>query len=201
MNKFFSSGADPVLKALHRKVEKQLGSLPVIQSSQPEQYFASLAESIVSQQLSTKVADVIFGRVKQLAGKNFSPKKLLKISVENLRRAGLSYSKASYMQNIARAWEEGLVNPRTLQSLEDEAVIEQLVQIKGIGRWTAEMFLIFTLGRPNVFSVGDYGLRKAISIAYKLPIESKPAIFLELSKRWSPHKSLASRILWKSLEL
>jgi DNA-3-methyladenine glycosylase II len=144
---------------------------------------------------------VIFGRIRQLVGKNFSPGKLLKTSIEDLRRAGLSYAKASYIQNIARAWEKGLIDPQNLHDLEDEAVIEQLVKIKGVGRWTAEMFLIFTLARPNVFSVGDYGLRKAISMAYQVPIESKPAIFLKLAESWSPHKSLASRILWKSLEL
>lgn len=193
--------SDPVIRRLHTKVKKQIGPIAVFQATHPEKYFEALAESIVSQQLSVKVADVIFGRVKTLAGNNFSPKKLLKISVEDLRQAGLSYSKAAYIQNIARAWEKGLVDPRSLESLEDEAVIEQLVQIKGIGRWTAEMFLMFTLGRPNVFSVGDYGLRKAISLAYKIPIESKPAVFLELAESWSPHKTLASRILWKSLDL
>lgn len=160
-----------------------------------------MVESIVSQQLSIKVADVIFGRVKQLAGSDFSPGKLLLVSVEDLRTAGLSYSKASYVHNIARAWEEGLVDSGALATMDDAAVIEALVQIKGVGQWTAEMFLMFTLGRPDVFSAGDYGLRKAISLAYEIPLESKPIVFTQLAQQWAPHRTLASRILWKSLEL
>lgn len=192
---------DPVLEALAGRVSEKFGVLPEIIPAAPEQYFEHLAESIVSQQLSTRVADTIFERVKKLAGRKFSPKKLLQVSVEDLRQAGLSYSKAAYIQNIARAWEERLVDPKVLESLEDERVIETLVQIKGIGRWTAEMFLIFTLGRPNVFSAGDYALRKAVSLAYSIPIESKHTVFSDLAQQWSPYKSHASRILWKSLQL
>lgn len=192
---------DPTLQKLHTRVKQELGPLTPRPPAPPEQYFEALVESIVSQQLSIKVADVIFARVKETVGGGFSPQEVLRSDVERLRGAGLSYSKASYIQNIARAWEEGLVEPALLAELEDEAVIEALVQIKGVGRWTAEMFLMFTLGRQDVFSVGDYGLRKAISIAYNLPIDSKPKIFLELAEKWSPNKTLASRILWKSLEL
>lgn len=192
---------DPTLHKLHTRVERELGPLTTRPPALPEQYFEALVESIVSQQLSIKVADVIFARVKETVGGGFSPREVLRSDVEHLRGAGLSYSKASYIQNIARAWEEGLVEPALLAELEDEAVIETLVQIKGVGRWTAEMFLMFTLGRPDVFSAGDYGLRKAISLAYEIPLESKPAIFTELAEQWAPNRTFASRILWKSLEL
>ncbi|HEX9817617.1 MAG TPA: DNA-3-methyladenine glycosylase [Patescibacteria group bacterium] len=193
--------SDPIIRKLHQRVEEQLGPFPSFKPARPNEYFESLVESVVSQQLSTKVADTIFGRVKALTAKDFSPQKLLAISIEDLRQAGLSYAKASYVQNIAKAWEEGLVEPQALKDLEDEAVIEQLVQIKGVGRWTAEMFLMFTLARPDIFSVGDYGLRQAVSRAYDLPATSQPSAFEQLAKRWSPHRTLASRILWKSLEL
>ena len=192
---------DKTLNKLYLRVERELGPLPAIKPSKPSEYFFEMAESIVSQQLSVKVADTIFGRVRGLVSKKFLPKELLKLSIEELRGAGLSYSKAAYVQNVAQAWEEGLVEPTKLEKLSDEEVIEKLVQIKGVGRWTAEMFLMFTLGRPDVFSAGDYGLKKAISQAYELPMESKPAVFSELAEQWSPQRTLASRVLWRSLEL
>lgn len=193
--------SDKTLQAVYQRVQTELGPLHQIRSVEPSAYFKSLCESIVSQQLSVKVADVIFARLESLVGEDFVPQSVTKLEHEHLRSVGLSNAKAQYIQNIAHAWETGLINPFSLQELEAEQVIEQLVQIKGVGRWTAEMFLIFTLGRPDIFSVGDYGLKKAISNIYNVPITSKPGVFLEISTAWSPHRSLASRVLWKSLEL
>lgn len=192
---------DPILAALHARVEREVGPVILHPPQAPEQYFERLTGSIVSQQLSTKVAEVIFARVRALAGEEFSPARLLMVSVEDLRQAGMSYSKAAYVHNIARAWTDGLVDPHRLEQLDNQAVIETLTQIKGVGQWTAEMFLMFTLGRPDVFSVGDYGLRKAISLAYDISLESKPAVFVTLAEQWSPHRTLACRVLWESLEL
>ena len=198
MNDLFK---DPIISALHQRVVKKLAPLEEFKPTDPSEYFEQLTESVVSQQLSIKVADTIFTRVKDLVGEEFTPQRLLLIDTEKLRKAGLSYSKASYIQNIAYAWKEKSVDPHQLAQMENEEVIEQLVKIKGIGRWTAEMFLMFTLARPDVFSAGDYGLRRAISMAYGVPIESKPAVFIEISDQWSPYRTLASRILWRSLEL
>jgi len=193
--------SDPVLANLYELVVAHLGELPEIQALKPNDYFRDLCESIMSQQLSTKVASTLIKRVKDLVGVPFSPEKVLKISEDEFRKVGLSYAKARYVKAVAEAWKSGLIDPFQIEALADEAVIKLLTQIKGVGRWTAEMFLIFTLGRVDVFSVGDYGLRKALMKAYGLPLETKPAEILKMSEQWKPYRSLASRILWKSLEL
>lgn len=193
--------AEPVISNLYKKIKKIHGDITPITPANPEQYFERLVESIVSQQLSVKVADIIFERLKKLIGSDFSPLRVLATDHESLRLVGLSNAKAIYIQNIAENWTNGTIQPSLLSSMTDEEVILHLVQIKGVGRWTAEMFLIFTLGRADIFSVGDYGLKKAISLAYNIPITSKPDEFLNLSNNWQPHRSLASRILWKSLDI
>ncbi len=191
---------DPTLASLYTVVTAQFGELPVIIPAASDQYFGKLCESIVSQQLSTKVADVIEARVKLAIGGEWHPEKVLVSETEVLRAAGLSNAKASYIKNIAQVWVDGSVVAEHLTTMTDEEIITELVKIKGVGRWTAEMFLIFTLGRSDVFSVGDYALRKATAQLYNLDIKAKPAEFLSISQNWSPNRSLASRILWKSLE-
>lgn len=193
--------ADPRLVTIHQKVTDQFGELSVLVPAQADEYFGRLAESIISQQLSTKVADVIEARVRTAIGGSWQPELVLQTDSELLRAAGLSYAKVSYVRNIAQAFNDGMIDSVVLGTLRDEEVIAQLVQVKGVGRWTAEMFLIFTLARPDIFSVGDYGLRKAMSLVYGIDIKAKPALFLEIANKWQPNRSLASRILWKSLEL
>ena len=195
---FFS---DPILEDLRLKVFTKFG--PILSPEVPHhsQYFSQLTREIIGQQLSGKVANVIDARVRALIGKNFTPQALVAAPHEALRAAGLSNAKANYIQNIAEAWESGRIVPEKLAELSDEEVITKLSSIKGVGRWTAEMFLMFTLGREDVFAVGDYGLRKAIEKAYKLPVKAPAAQVLEVSNHWKPHRSLASRVLWKSLEL
>lgn len=192
---------DPVLNELHKKVLAEFGELRPITARDPELYFQALVESIVGQQLATKAAAAIRQKVRAAVGDDFSPATVLALPFENLRAAGLSNAKANYVCNIATAWTDGNISVDQLQQLDDEALITELTQIKGVGRWTAEMFLIFTLGRTDVFSVGDYGLKKGIIKAYGLPVEVKPAALLELSENWKPNRSLASLILWQSLEL
>ncbi|MBP7768827.1 DNA-3-methyladenine glycosylase 2 family protein, partial [Candidatus Woesebacteria bacterium] len=149
--------ADPVLNALTHEVITTFGELPEIVPANEGDFFGSLCESIISQQLSTKVADVITARVKTVVGGSWIPEAVLQTDYELLKGAGLSGSKVNYIQNVATAWSTGSVDPQHLTSAEPEEVITQLVQIKGVGRWTAEMFLIFTLGKTDVFSAGDYG--------------------------------------------
>lgn len=192
---------DPLLEKARQSVEKQLGPLTIITPSPEEKYFLELADSIISQQLSTKVAPIIFKRVVETVGEPFTPGQVAKADHEALRAAGLSNSKANYLKNIAEAWLSGAVVSSELTTMPDEKVIETLVQIKGIGPWTAEMFLMFTLGRPDVFSVGDYGLKKAMAQIYDISMDSHPKEFLKLSEQWAPNRTLASRILWKTLEL
>lgn len=197
---FLSLFADPIMDALHQKVvnHQPLGELKVLTH---DQYFWALCESILGQQLSEKVAPQIVARVKHVLQDTLTPAQVLRTPDDQLRAAGVSYAKISYLKNVATVWETGIIEPDRLHTLSDEEVIEKLVTIKGVGRWTAEMFLIFTLARPDIFSVGDYGLRRAILLAYQLPPETKPKELLALSERWAPHRSTASRVLWKSLDL
>lgn len=163
--------------------------------------FRDLLESIVSQQLSIKAADTIFQRFLALfpGGEMPQPTEILKIEDDRLRACGLSRQKASYLKSLSIEIVSGDLNLENLDALSDEEVIVALTRVKGIGRWTAEMFLIFTLGRPDIFSVGDLGLRNAVSRLYGVAREDL-SIIEDLSRSWAPHRSLASRFLWKSLE-
>jgi DNA-3-methyladenine glycosylase II len=192
---------DPILQQLHDVVIQKLGPLQPISVVNKEEYFQALAEKIVGQQLAVRAAEVITERVRVVVGSEFTPAAVLTVPFETLRGAGLSNAKTNYVRNIAEAWTSGLISVEKLDTLDDESLIIELTKIKGVGRWTAEMFLIFTLGRTDVFSIGDYGLRKAIIKAYGLDPLTQPAVLLELSQSWQPHRSLASRVLWKSLEL
>ncbi|MEX0896152.1 MAG: DNA-3-methyladenine glycosylase 2 family protein [Patescibacteria group bacterium] len=192
---------DPVMHSLHSKITAAFGDFKPITPAHHSQHFQRLSESIISQQLAVRAADTIKERVRVAVGKNFEPKVVRGVPIEQLRSAGLSNQKASYIHSIAEYWLENNSQVRSLAQLEDEVIIEMLTTIKGVGRWTAEMFLLSTLGRKDIFSIGDYGLRKAAIKAYGLLEESKPTEILELSQQWQPHRSLASRILWKSLEI
>lgn len=192
---------DPILAGLDQQVTSVFGPIVVGPALPEKQYFTDLVESIISQQLATGVATIISARVHQIVGTDFSPARVLATPIEVLRTAGLSTAKANYIQNIASAWESGEIVSSHLTKMTDEEVIVKLTTIKGVGRWTAEMFLMFCLARQDVFSVGDYGLKKAISRAYQVPMDSKPSVFLEIADTWRPYRTRASRILWKSLEL
>lgn len=163
--------------------------------------YQNLLESIVSQQLSVKAADTIFKRFLALfPGENFpKPEEVLKISDDTLRSCGLSRQKASYLKSLSELILSGQLILEDLESLPDEEVILLLTKVKGIGRWTAEMFLIFTLGRPDIFSLGDLGLRTAVSRLYGVDRDNLKAIE-DISLQWQPVRSLASRYLWKSLD-
>lgn len=161
-------------------------------------YARELFASIVSQQLSTKVADIIWGRFADLVKTPEDPKVVKKFSVEQLRSVGLSNSKANYILAIANGVTDGTVLLDHLDNLDDETVITELTQLKGVGRWTAEMFLIFTLARPDVFSVGDLGLRNAADKLFNKKLTHSE--LLEFSEAWSPHRSAVSLALWYSLD-
>jgi DNA-3-methyladenine glycosylase II len=170
----------------------------VIKKSPPEHYARELFASIVSQQLSTKVADVIWERFSKLVKNPDDPKIVKRFTVEQLRSIGLSNQKANYILAIAGGVTNGTVKLNHLDELDDDSIINELVQLKGVGRWTAEMFLIFTLARPDVFSVGDLGLRNAVSKLYGK--ELSVSDLTDLSQTWSPHRSIVSLALWYSLD-
>ncbi len=192
---------DPIIHNLHQRIINELGEIDTITPKTPELYFADLVEQIIGQQLSILVADKIIERVKQSLGGTFTPHIVLETPQELLRSVGMSNAKAQYIKNIALAFQDGSLGYPEFSKLEDEQIISQLVKIKGIGRWTAEMFLIFTMGRADVFSIGDLALRKTVTKNYGFESEPQPGVILQISEKWSPHRSLASRILWKSLKL
>lgn len=163
--------------------------------------FQSLVEAIIYQQLAGAAADAIYGRfLKIYRGRSPSPDRLLATSDEKLRTAGLSARKIQYLKDLARHIADRRIKPRLLHFMTDEQVVEQLVKVKGIGRWTAEMFLIFCLGRPDVLPVGDLGLRKAIQRTYSLPDLPSEQVMQDIAKAWKPYCSIATWYLWKSLE-
>ena len=185
--------ADPVMRA----IIDQVGAYQ-IQFRDPD--FETLVKSIVYQQLSGRVAGVIFGRVTDAAGGRLTPEGILKLRPVRMRTLGLSGQKTAYIRDLARHARDGRVAFEELARLPDEAVIERLTEVKGIGVWTAQMFLIFALRRPNVLPTGDLGIRNAIRKAYGLLELPKPAEMETLSEPWRPYRTVASWYLWRSLE-
>ncbi len=167
--------------------------------SRPDAYEA-LARAIVGQQLSTKAAASIWGRVTELFdGGTPTPSQLQKVPPQDLRDAGLSWSKVGFLKDLAERVEDGRLDLDRLNELSDEDVIAELIEIKGVGRWTAEMFLIFHLARPDVVSIGDLGIRRAVQIAYGMDELPGPTEMERISEPWRPHRTLACLYLWRSL--
>ncbi|HEU4620873.1 MAG TPA: DNA-3-methyladenine glycosylase [Burkholderiaceae bacterium] len=161
--------------------------------------FVTLARSIVGQQISVKAAEAVWGRFKQ-ACPRMAPASVLKLDVDQLAACGLSRRKAEYVLDLAAHFKAGRVHIARWNEMDDEAIINELVAIRGIGRWTAEMFLIFNLLRPNVFPVDDLGLLKAISVHYFSgePVTRSEA--REVSANWEPWRTVGTWYLWRSLD-
>ncbi len=164
------------------------------------QHFAVLVESIISQQLATGAADAIFKRFKGLYPEFPTAAEVLATRKSKLRTVGLSGMKVEYLKDLAKHVETGKLDMKAISKMSDEDVIAQLTQVKGIGRWTAEMFLIFSLGRMDVFPVGDLGLRRGVQIAFSLKEMPKPKETEKFGDRWKPYRSVATWYLWKSLQ-
>jgi DNA-3-methyladenine glycosylase II len=192
-------GADPVMAGLierlgDRNVAQRRRGLP-----KPDAYGA-LLRTIVGQQLSSKAARTIYERVLAIFdGRTPSPQELLEVDQSDLRAAGLSGRKVTYIRDLAQHVLDGSLELDRLEELSDEEVIEEIVAVRGLGRWSAEMFLIFHLERPDVTSAGDLGLRRAMMVEYGLEEMPGEQQFLEIAERWRPHRSLASIYLWESL--
>ena len=188
---------DPVLRDLIRR----FGPCGLARS-QREDPFVAMVEAIVWQQLSTRAAATIYGRVLALLpnGGALTPAALLAVEPDALRGAGLSRAKAAYIRDLAAKVMDGAVHLGRLASLDDERVIAELTQVKGIGRWTAEMFLMFRLHRPDVMPVGDLGIVNAIRRAYRLRKAPTPARMLRIAEAWRPYRSVACWYLWESLD-
>ena len=167
----------------------------------PSTFFESVCESIVSQQLSTKASDTIFARVLALGGgKLLPPEDLLRVEEQTLRAVGLSGQKVKYLRDLAQKITNGEVRLQDLPALDDEQVIEHLCCVKGIGRWTAEMFLMFRLGRPDILPVADLGIQQGIKKLYNLRDDPTPERMAKIAKPWRPYRSVACWYIWRHHE-
>jgi len=163
--------------------------------------FCSVAEAIVYQQLNGKAAVTIFKRFAALAGEPLTPEGILKLSDEQLRSVGLSKQKSAYLKDLAAKTAAGLLDFSRLPELTDEQVIQHLTQVKGVGVWTAHMFLMFSLRRPNVLPTGDYGVQVAIRKHYRKRKLPKPKDMEKIAKAWEPYRSVACWYMWRSLDI
>jgi len=187
---------DPILATV-------ISQVPPFERRQDADFYRALVESIVSQQLSIKAADTIFARfLKLFPHVNFPmPQQVREMDIEKIRSCGISYAKISYIKDLATKTQTGILKFDVIHKLSDEEIITHLTQVKGIGRWTAEMFLMFSLGRDDVFSYGDQGLKNAIKKLYQLKSHPTLKQAEKISSKWKPYRSWACRYLWASLEL
>jgi DNA-3-methyladenine glycosylase II len=186
--------SDPILRAIIERVgpcRMEFGA--------PE--FSALAESIVYQQLNGTAAATIFSRFAALAGEPLTPERILKLSDEQLRSVGLSKQKSAYLKDLSAKAAAGVLDFARLPELSDDDVIEHLTQVKGIGVWTAHMFLMFSLRRPNVLPTGDYGVQVAIKKHYKKRKLPKPKDMEKIARAWEPYRSVACWYMWRSLDI
>lgn len=160
--------------------------------------FETLLRAIVGQQISVKAADAVWTRV--CAAFPIQPESIAALDIDALRACGLSRMKASYAIDLANHFVDGKIKPRRWVNMEDEAIIAELVAVRGIGRWTAEMFLIFHLLRPNVWPVDDLGLLKAVGLHYLDGQKITPRTAKEFGERWQPWRTVATWYLWRSLD-
>ncbi len=185
--------ADPVMAEIIRRVGPC--RLAVRQPT-----FETLARSITFQQLNGKAAGTIFERLRKAVGRRFTASAFLKLTPDQLRACGLSRQKIASLQDLASRVARREINFRKLGGLADEEIIATLSQVRGVGVWTAQMFLIFALERPNIMPLADFGIRNAVRRAYALPELPKPAELSKLAEKWHPYCSIASWYLWRSLE-
>ena len=188
------SKVDPVMK----KIIKAVGPCTL----EPRRdYFVKLCHSIFAQQLSAKVAKVLFtrfcGQFERCRPTPLAVLEFLQKDEETIRVAGLSRQKRTYIQDLATHFHQGKVQTRRLAAMDDDAIIEAMLPIKGIGRWTVEMFLIFCLNRPDVFPLDDYGVKKGVQLAYSLPELPKKKELLEIGEKWRPWRTVASWYFWR----
>ena len=196
------AAADPTMAALIERVGKIdiATRMKRRKEERPEDPYGALLRAIVGQQLSTKAARTIYLRVVDLfGGTTPTPEQLLEAEEEDLRACGLSGRKTEYVRDLATHVVSGELELDRLDRLSDEEVIEEIVAVRGLGQWTAEMFLLFHLQRPDILSGGDLGIRKAIQIEYGLDEMPPPKRVIEIGEPWRPYRSLASLYLWESL--
>jgi DNA-3-methyladenine glycosylase II len=191
--------ADPVMGRLVEEHEAAVRR--DLRRERPGDAYGALLRSIVGQQLSTKAASSIYARLTdQFGGQAPTPKQLLTADPERIRSAGLSRPKVAYLRDLAQHVEDGTLELDRLPDLTDEEVSGQLTSIKGLGQWTADMFLMFHLRRPNVLPVGDLGIRRAVQVNYRMRKLPDPKRLEKVARPWRPYRTLACLYLWSSLD-
>jgi DNA-3-methyladenine glycosylase II len=181
----------------------EVGPIGDFFAGRPTDHYSTLVRSIVGQQLSTRAAAAIWGRlIDRFGGHAPTPEEVLADDPDELRTAaGLSHAKVKYLRSLAEHILDGSLQLDRLHDLPDEEVTAELVAVKGIGVWSADMFLMFHLHRPDVLPAGDLGIRRAVMLHYGLPAMPKPAEVIELGEPWRPHRTLACVYLWRSLHV
>lgn len=181
-----------------RKIVKAVGPCELRPGGRGD-HFTTILPAIVGQQLSSKAAETIWNRLLELHanGRRIRPEDVLALRVGRLRSTGMSNAKVRYAKDLARRVASGELNLRSLSRRDDERIVAELIAVDGVGRWTAEMFLIFKLGRPDVWAVGDLGLRNAVKRAYR--VEPTKDNLIRVAEPWRPWRSVASWYLWRSL--
>ena len=187
------SKKDPVLRKIIKKYNK--GFLTTRNNP-----FFSLCRTIVGQQISTKAADSIWSKFEKKCKKNINPNTILKISSRNLKRSGLSRQKISYLKNIAKAFKNKSFDTKKLRIMSDEDAIEYITKLKGLGVWSAEMFLMFNLNRPNIFPIKDIGLLRAISKNYKTSYPPSKKFLDKISRLHAGNRTMFTWYMWRSID-
>lgn len=192
--------ADPILGAVIDAVGRDALGDP--RAGRPDDHYGALLRAIVGQQLSTKAARTIYGRLcDRYGGRTPTPAELLADDLDALRTAaGLSRAKASYLRSLAEHVVGGELELERFDEMPDAEIAAELIAVKGLGQWTVDMYLMFHLQRPDVLPVGDLGIRRAVERAYSLPGLPDPARLTAIAEPWRPHRTLACRYLWRSLD-
>ena len=184
---------DPILFSIAKRVD-----IEQLESRETEDYFHSLCHEIIGQQLAKNAASAIFDRFRKLfASEKIAPEETIQLTEETIRNVGTSWSKTRSIKDLAQEVVDGTLNLKGLTRLSDSQVVRNLTKVKGIGPWTAQMFLMFTLGREDVFSYGDLGLKKAMVRLYSLNDNTTQDEIEEITKKWSPYCTYACQMLWK----
>lgn len=192
---------DPILFKAYQDIKHAKKDEELFILKQSTDLFEELIEIIINQQLSNKAAATITARIKLLfPNQKILPEQLLKLNDETIRKAGTSNSKVSFMKDLAKKVLEKQVNLRKLNTYSSEEIYKNLRSVKGLGPWSIEMFLMFSLARKDIFSLGDLGLKNAIKKLYKLDNPTNAEIE-EITSKWSPYRTYACKILWRSLDL
>ena len=185
-----------------KRIEKLIDKFGPPNFNLMNNYYESLIRSIVYQQLSGKAASIIYERFLDLFVFDIypEPKDILAVSIETLRSSGLSYQKVNYIRDLSEKWQDGTMNLTDIDSMTDEEISSELIKVKGIGQWTADMFLMFTLGRPDVFPFGDLGIQKGVMIIAnmnRLPTQKEME---RKTKKWQPYRTVAAWYLWNLVD-